>query len=71
VYQSLQGIVFTDYELVREIIAKTSTKQGFKVIARSNDKQYQIGLKGNKKDIDRKRILRLPQNPDLNYTILP
>jgi Rhodopirellula transposase DDE domain len=71
VHRSLQGVVFTDYELVREIIAKTSTKQGLKVIARINDKQYQIGLKGNKEHIDTKRILRLPQNPDLNYTILP
>lgn len=71
VHRSLQGVVFTSYELVKALIEKTTTKQGLSVIARINQKEYQIGLKGSKDDIDPKRILRPPQNPDLNYTILP
>lgn len=70
-HRSLQGIVFSSYELVREMIAKTTTKQGLKVIARINDKIYPIGLKVDKNALDAKRILKLPQNPELNYMFLP
>lgn len=43
---------------------QTTTKKGLKVIARINQKKYQIGLRASINDIDPKRILN-PTKPKI------
>ncbi len=65
----MSGQMFKDYEFVKTLIEKTSTKQGLKVVVRIHLKDYQTGIKTDKNDIDEKRIQRHPTIPDLNYRI--
>jgi Rhodopirellula transposase DDE domain len=69
VHQAMSGQMFNDYQFVKTLIEKTSTKQGLKVIVRIHLKEYQIGIKTNKNEIDEKRIQRHPTIPELNYRI--
>ena len=69
VHQAMSGQMFKDYEFVKTLIEKTSTKQGLKVVVRIHLKDYQTGIKTDKNDIDEKRIQRHPTIPDLNYRI--
>ena len=69
--RSLQGIILTTHQLMKELIEKTTTKTGLKVIANIVNKVYQTGrkvAKGFKKSMliifDKK--LRL-----WNYTAVP
>lgn len=68
-HRSMEGIVLTDYKLVKELFNKTTTQTGLNVNARLNLKQYQIGLKTSKQDIDFNRINFNQKIPKLSYRI--
>ena len=61
--------MFKNYEFVKTLIDKTSTAQGLKVFVRINIKEYKIGLKTDKSEVDENRIQRHPQIPELSYRI--
>jgi len=56
VHHSIQGVLFKNYEQVKELFGKTKTKTGLKVFARLNLKTYSIGVKTPKEDVDFTRI---------------
>jgi hypothetical protein len=70
-HRAMQGVVFTDYEIVKELIRKTHTKTGLSVVVRIVRKDYQVGIKTDQSEIDQKRIFYHKDLPDLNYSILP
>ena len=71
VHKAMEGVVFTDYETVKNAVEQTSTKTGLTVIVRLNLKDYQTGIKIDKTDIDNKKIVYHPEIPTLNYRIYP
>ena len=71
VHKAMEGVVFLDYITVQKLIEQTSTKTGLTVVVRLNLKNYNIGIKVNKTDIDEKRIAYHPVIPELNYRIFP
>lgn len=68
VHKAMSGVVFSDYETVKKLVEKTSTKTGLTVVVRLNLKEYQKGIKT---DIDEKRIAYHTTIPELNYRIFP
>ncbi len=71
VHKAMEGVVFSDYLTVQKLIEQTSTKTGLTVVVRLNLKNYNIGIKVNKTDIDEKRIAYHTVIPELNYRIYP
>lgn len=71
VHRAMEGVVFTDYETVKNAVEQTSTKTGLTVIVRLNLKPYPKGIKTSKADIDKNRIKHHPEIPELNYRIYP
>lgn len=71
VHKAMEGVVFTDYETVKNAIEQTSTKTGLTVVVRLNLKNYPNGVKIDKADIEQKRIAHHPDIPELNYRIYP
>lgn len=69
VHKAMDGVALTDYELVKELIAQTSTATGLTVVVRLNLQEYQTGIKVDKSRIDKNRILYHPKIPELNYRI--
>ena len=69
VHQAMSGQMFRDYEFVKELIAKTSTKTGLTVVVRINLQEYKTGIKTSKDEIDTKRIQHHQTIPQLNYRI--
>jgi hypothetical protein len=69
VHQTMQGVVLSDYNLVKELIQHTTTKTGLKVEVRINSKQYQIGMKTSKEQVCQKRIQFNKIIPNLSYRI--
>jgi len=69
VHRAIQGVVFSDYNLVKDLISKTTTKTGLKVIVRLNLKKYPIGIKTSKDEVDYSRIQFNKSIPDLSYRI--
>jgi Rhodopirellula transposase DDE domain len=69
VHQAMSGQMFLNYEFVKTLIEKTSTKNGLKVFVRLNIIEYQIGIKTDISEIDLKRIHWHPIIPKLNYRI--
>lgn len=69
VNRAMQGVVFSDYELVKELIAKTTTDTGLKVHVRLNLKHYQKGKKTHKEEVDSSRIQFNQNIPELSYKI--
>jgi hypothetical protein len=67
----MEGVIFADYQTVKKTIEQTSTKTGLTVVVRLNLKEYQTGIKIDKKDVDEKRIAFHPIIPNLNYRIYP
>lgn len=70
VHRAMSGVVFSDYQLVKELIEKTSTDTGLLVVVRLNLKEYQIGMPIDKNQIDQKRILKHPIIPELSYRMI-
>jgi hypothetical protein len=71
VHKAMEGVVFSDYQTVKTLIEKTSTKKGLSVIVRLNLKEYQTGIKIDKTNLDNDRIVHHPIIPELNYRIFP
>jgi len=71
VHKAMEGVVFSDYQTVKKLIEQTSTKTGLTVVVRLNLKEYQTGIKIDKKDVDEKRIIFHPVIPNLNYRVYP
>lgn len=69
VHKAMQGIVLSDYELVKTLIAKTKTNEGLNVIVRLNLKNYCIGIKTPKEQVDYQRIAFDPRSPKLCYRV--
>jgi hypothetical protein len=70
VHQAMSGQMFNDYEFIKMLIEKTSTKQGLKVIARIHLEEYQTGIKTHKSEVDQNRIQRHPTIPELSYRVV-
>ena len=71
VHRAMKGVVFSSYQLVKELIGKTNTSKGLSVVVRIVKVEYKTGLKCAREDIDNERILFHQDLPKLNYTILP
>jgi len=69
VHKAMQGVVFIDYNIVKELIQKTTTETGLSVHVRLNLKNYPTGIKTKKSDVDFKRILFNKNIPKLSYKI--
>lgn len=69
VHHAMSGVVFTDYQTVKERIEATSTRTGLTVVVRLNLQDYQKGIKVDKSVKDDKRIQYHPKIPNLNYRI--
>ena len=71
VHRTIQHNILTELQQVKELISKTSTNQGLSVEVRINDTFYPLRQLSTAYQIDKKRILRHPDLPNLSYTILP
>lgn len=71
VHRAMSGVVFSDYQTVKNLIEHTSTTTGLTVVVRLNLKQYQTGIKIKKQSLDEKRISYHQSLPELNYRIYP
>ena len=69
VHRAIQGAVFTDYNFVKDLFAKTKTSTGLKVTVRLNLKKYKIGIKTDKDEVDFSRIKFNKTVPHLSYLI--
>ena len=69
VHRAMQGVILTDYNLVKELIAKTKTSTGLKVFVRLNLGLYPTKIKTLKSEIDFSRIQFNKQIPKLSYRI--
>ena len=71
IHRQMQGVVLTSYELVKQLIERTTTERGLVVVARIVYKEYPPGLRCSKEELDNDRILYHQQLAELNYTIVP
>lgn len=69
VHQAMQGVVFSDYNIVKTLISKTKTSTGLKVEVRLNLKNYPIGIKTDKDEVDYSKIYFNKNVPHLSYRI--
>lgn len=69
VHHAIQGAMFTDYQMVKELFAKTTTQTGLKVVVRLNLHEYPIGIKTKKEEVDFKRIQFNQNIPQLSYRV--
>jgi hypothetical protein len=69
VHAAMEGVVFSSYQIVKELIEKTYTQQGLRVIARIDYNEYDIGIKTKAEDVDQNRIVFCKNSPNLCYTI--
>lgn len=70
-HRAMQGVVFSSYELVKELIEQTTTQRGLRVVARIVNKEYPPGLRCTNDQLDQSRLLFHEQLAELNYTALP
>jgi hypothetical protein len=71
VHKAMDGTIFSDHQTVQKLIEQTTTQTGLTVVARLNLKDYPIGIKIDKTELDKKRIRYHPTIPELNYKIYP
>jgi Rhodopirellula transposase DDE domain len=67
IHTAMKGVVFSDYNIVKELIAKTTTVNNLKVFVRLNLKDYPTGGKVDKLDIDFSKIHFNHIIPELSY----
>ena len=67
----MSGVVFTDYEMIKERIESTTTSTGLRVVVRLNLGGYEKGVKVDKAISQHKRIRYHPTLPALSYKISP
>jgi Rhodopirellula transposase DDE domain len=70
-HHAISGKLFVNYQQVKELFEKTSTKTGLSVTVRLNLVEYDIGLKIGADQVQAERILSHPDLPQFSYTILP
>jgi hypothetical protein len=68
-HRAMEGVVFTSYQLVQELMEKTTTSTGLKVNVRINDHYYPTGIKTTPQEVDSQRIQPHPAVPHLSYRI--
>jgi hypothetical protein len=68
-HRATQGVVFSNYAIVKQLMEKTTTSTGLKVVVRMNDKSYQTGIKTSKDQIDFNRIGFHKIIPKLSYRV--
>ena len=71
VHRAMSGVVFSNYETVKQLIELTSTETGLSVIVRLNMKEYKTGIKIDKAELDQNRISYHCKISELNYRIYP
>ena len=71
VHRAMQGTLFASYEVVKQVIEKTTTNKGLTVVVRLNLKQYPTKIKTSAQEVDSRRIMFHQTIPKLNYRILP
>ncbi|WP_375562297.1 ISAzo13 family transposase [Bernardetia sp. OM2101] len=71
VYQAMSGVVFSDYEIIKERIEATSTQTRLTVVVKLNLAEYQKRIKVDKEISKDDRIQRHPKIPELNYRVNP
>jgi hypothetical protein len=71
VHHAMSGVVFSDYQTVKERIEATSTKRGLNVTVRLNLQLYQTGIKVDKILKENQRVRHHPIIPELSYRIYP
>lgn len=74
VERTLNGTILSSHEQVKMLFQRTKTQnsdQPLSVEVRIEDKQYKIGLKTKKEDIDWNKIYQHPDLPQFNYFIKP
>jgi hypothetical protein len=69
--RSWEGVVFENYEVVKERVEKTTTATGLQVVAWLNEKVYESGRKASENFKETMRIVFDPQLPKWNYQIHP
>lgn len=71
VHHAMSGVIFSDYQTVKEHMQNSSTLTGLTVVVRLNLQTYPTGSKVDKSVKNDKRIQYHPKIPDLNYRINP
>jgi len=71
VTRACQGVVFESIDLVRTLMAKTSTKTGLRVFVKIIDRLYQTGRKYAEDFKENMRIVFDDLLPKWNYTAIP
>ena len=71
VTRACQGVVFESIDLVRKLMAKTSTKTGLRVLVKIIDRLYEIGRKYAEDFKENMRIVFDALLPKWNYTAIP
>lgn len=66
-----KGIPLIDIETIIQLIGAVSTKEGLKVIAKQEEKQYEAGIKISKKEMEQLKLLKHEFHGEWNYTIQP
>ena len=66
-HSAMQGVIFSDYNIVKQLIEETKTDTNLKVFARLNLKDYPIGCKVDKQEIDFTKIHFNHSIPELSY----
>jgi len=69
VSRAMQGVIFSDYNIVKELISRTKTDTGLKVHVRLNLKKYETGIKTKREDVEYDRIQFNKKVPHLSYRI--
>ena len=71
VTRACQGVVFESIDLVRKLMAKTSTKKGLRVFVKIIDRLYETGRKYAEDFKENMRIVFDALLPKWNYTAIP
>ena len=71
VTRACQGVIFTSYEHVKELMEKTETKTGLTVKVEINMKKYETGRKADKDFIENNEIVFDDYLPRWNYRVMP
>lgn len=69
--RSMQGVILKNYETVKNLFDKTTTKKGLKVTSNLIDKTYQIGRKYATDFKDNMKIIFDDYLGKWNYTVIP
>jgi Rhodopirellula transposase DDE domain len=71
VTRACQGVIFTNLELVKELMAKTHTKTGLSVVVNVLDKIYETGRKVANGFKETMKIIFDEYLPKWNYRAVP